>query len=153
MSETDPGAPGRLYVVATPIGNLEDMTYRAVRLLGEVDLIACEDTREAAKLLAHYKIKTPMVSLHEHNETGRIPEMLRRIKEQGQQIALTSDAGSCAALGKTWAIPMLNVTWRAVGDDACGSASRPTPSRQSCASSSACDTSAPGNRMTNSSPP
>ena len=63
--------PGRLYVVATPIGNLEDITYRAVRVLGEVDLIACEDTRQTRKLLDHYGIQKPAVSYHEHNETER----------------------------------------------------------------------------------
>ena len=59
---------GTLYLIATPIGNLEDMTYRAVRLLGEVDLIAAEDTRNSIKLLNHFDIKTPMTSYHEHNK-------------------------------------------------------------------------------------
>lgn len=62
---------GRLYIVATPIGNLEDITYRAVRVLKEADLIACEDTRQTRKLLDHYGIDRPMVSYHEHNEAAR----------------------------------------------------------------------------------
>ena len=63
---------GTLYLVATPIGNLEDLTYRARRILTEVDLIACEDTRHTAHLLAHYGITTPTVSFHEHNEAARL---------------------------------------------------------------------------------
>src|SRR5438270_521204 len=83
---------GTLYVVATPIGNLEDMTYRAVRLLREADLIACEDTRHTAKLLAHYGIEKPTVSYHEHNEAARAEELLAKL-EQGLNIAQVSDAG------------------------------------------------------------
>jgi len=82
-----------LYVVATPIGNMEDMSYRAVRVLSEVDLIAAEDTRHSLPLLSHYGIRTTMQALHEHNEeqvTGRI---LQRIKN-GEAIALISDAGT-----------------------------------------------------------
>jgi 16S rRNA (cytidine1402-2'-O)-methyltransferase len=85
--------PGRLYVVATPIGNLEDITYRAVRVLGEVDLIACEDTRQTRKLLDHYGIQKPAVSYHEHNETERAEELAERLRE-GASIALVSDAGA-----------------------------------------------------------
>jgi 16S rRNA (cytidine1402-2'-O)-methyltransferase len=85
--------PGRLYVVATPIGNLEDITYRAVRVLGEVDLIACEDTRQTRKLLDHYGIQKPAVSYHEHNETERAEELAERLR-QGASIALVSDAGA-----------------------------------------------------------
>ena len=85
--------PGRLYVVATPIGNLEDITYRAVRVLGEVDLIACEDTRQTRKLLDHYGIQKPAVSYHEHNETERAEELAGRLRE-GAAIALVSDAGA-----------------------------------------------------------
>jgi 16S rRNA (cytidine1402-2'-O)-methyltransferase len=82
-----------LYIVATPIGNLEDMTFRAVRILKEVDLIACEDTRHTRRLLDHYGIKTPAISYHEHNETVRVEELLGRLRE-GRSIALVSDAGT-----------------------------------------------------------
>jgi 16S rRNA (cytidine1402-2'-O)-methyltransferase len=84
--------PGRLYVVATPIGNLEDVTLRALRLLKEVDVIACEDTRHTRQLLQHYSITTPTVSYHEHNELTRGPELIVRV-EDGEDIALVSDAG------------------------------------------------------------
>lgn len=84
--------PGRLYLVATPIGNLEDITYRAVRILGEVDAIACEDTRQTRKLLDHYAIHKPMVSYHEHNEAERAAELTAQMLA-GQSIALVSDAG------------------------------------------------------------
>lgn len=84
--------PGTLYVVATPIGNLEDITYRAVRILKEADLIACEDTRHTAKLLQHYGIDKPMVSYHEHNEVARAEELVAKL-EQGLNIAQVSDAG------------------------------------------------------------
>jgi 16S rRNA (cytidine1402-2'-O)-methyltransferase len=83
---------GLLYVVATPIGNLEDITYRAVRVLGEADLIACEDTRQTRKLLDHYNIRKPAVSYHEHNEAERTEELAARLRE-GTVIALVSDAG------------------------------------------------------------
>jgi len=81
-----------LYVVATPIGNLEDITYRAVRILGEVDLIACEDTRQTHKLLEHYGIQKPTVSYHEHNEAERTADLIARLLG-GATIALVSDAG------------------------------------------------------------
>ncbi|MCC6748734.1 MAG: 16S rRNA (cytidine(1402)-2'-O)-methyltransferase [Deltaproteobacteria bacterium] len=84
---------GELVVVATPIGNLEDITYRAVRTLGEVSLIAAEDTRRARILLARYDIRTPTVSLFAGNEARRTAELLRRLV-QGERIALISDAGS-----------------------------------------------------------
>ena len=84
--------PGRLYVVATPIGNLEDITYRAVRVLGEADLIACEDTRQTRKLLDHYGIRKPTISYHEHNEVERSAELAQRLRD-GDTIALVSDAG------------------------------------------------------------
>jgi 16S rRNA (cytidine1402-2'-O)-methyltransferase len=84
--------PGALYLVATPIGNLEDITYRAVRLLGEADLIACEDTRQTRKLLDHYGIHKPTVSYHEHNEAERAPELAERLLG-GATVALVSDAG------------------------------------------------------------
>jgi 16S rRNA (cytidine1402-2'-O)-methyltransferase len=83
---------GRLYVVGTPIGNLEDMTFRAVRILQEVDAIAAEDTRHTGKLLHHFQIKTPQISYHEHNRQHRIPELINRL-EQGEAIALVTDAG------------------------------------------------------------
>src|SRR5437899_5853773 len=84
--------PGTLYVVATPIGNLEDITYRAVRVLQEADLIACEDTRHTAKLLQHYGIDKPTISYHEHNEAARAEELVAKL-EQGLSIAQVSDAG------------------------------------------------------------
>ncbi|MEX0873523.1 MAG: 16S rRNA (cytidine(1402)-2'-O)-methyltransferase [Actinomycetota bacterium] len=84
---------GRLFVVATPIGNLADITLRAVRVLGEVDLVAAEDTRTTRKLLSHHGIRTPLVSYHEHNEAVRTPELLNRI-EKGESIAIVSEAGT-----------------------------------------------------------
>ncbi|HLN00012.1 MAG TPA: 16S rRNA (cytidine(1402)-2'-O)-methyltransferase [Bryobacteraceae bacterium] len=83
---------GTLYLVATPIGNLEDITYRAVRTLREAGLIACEDTRQTRKLLDHYGIARPLVSYHEHNEATRAEELLRRM-QAGESVALVSDAG------------------------------------------------------------
>jgi 16S rRNA (cytidine1402-2'-O)-methyltransferase len=82
-----------LYLVGTPIGNLEDITLRAVRVLQEVDVIACEDTRQTQKLLQHYGIRKEMVSYHEHNELTRSPELVIEL-EQGAKIALVSDAGT-----------------------------------------------------------
>jgi 16S rRNA (cytidine1402-2'-O)-methyltransferase len=81
-----------LYVVATPIGNLEDITFRAVRILKQVDWIACEDTRQTSKLLHHYSIDTGTVSYHEHNEMDRANELVERLR-QGSSGALVSDAG------------------------------------------------------------
>ena len=81
-----------LYVVATPIGNLEDITLRALRVLKESDVIACEDTRQTQKLLNHYGITTRTVSYHEHNEMTRAPELVRDL-EQGARVALVTDAG------------------------------------------------------------
>jgi 16S rRNA (cytidine1402-2'-O)-methyltransferase len=85
--------PGTLYVVATPIGNLEDLTYRAARVLSEVDIIACEDTRHSQKLLNHYGIKTRTLSYHEHNERDRAAELLTSIKS-GLDVAVVTDAGT-----------------------------------------------------------
>src|SRR5450631_2868344 len=85
--------PGTLYLVATPIGNLEDITLRAVRVLREADLIACEDTRQTGKLLAHFGIDKPMVSYHEHNEAARTAELITKL-ESDVTIALVSDAGT-----------------------------------------------------------
>ena len=84
-------APG-LYLVATPIGNLEDITLRALRVLRSVDRIACEDTRQTAKLLSHFGIRTPTVSYHMHNETSRSSELVEALKAGGR-IAVVSDAG------------------------------------------------------------
>jgi 16S rRNA (cytidine1402-2'-O)-methyltransferase len=85
--------PGTLYLVATPIGNLEDITLRALRVLREADLIACEDTRQTGKLLAHFGIAKPMVSYHEHNEAARTAELIAKL-EGDSNIALVSDAGT-----------------------------------------------------------
>ena len=85
--------PGVLYVVATPIGNLEDITVRALRILRESNLIACEDTRQTRKLLDHFGISKPMVSYHDHNESSRTPELIERL-QSGETIALVSDAGT-----------------------------------------------------------
>ncbi|MFY9570230.1 MAG: SAM-dependent methyltransferase, partial [Blastocatellia bacterium] len=84
---------GTLYIVATPIGNLEDITLRALRVLKEVDLIACEDTRHTRKFLTHYQISQPVVSYHEHNERERAGELMRKL-EAGLSLALVSDAGT-----------------------------------------------------------
>ncbi|MEN9276328.1 MAG: SAM-dependent methyltransferase, partial [Gloeomargarita sp. GMQP_bins_5] len=84
---------GRLYLVATPIGHLEDITLRALRVLKEVHLIAAEDTRHTGKLLHHYGITTPQVSYHQHNWRQRLGELLQRL-QAGEQIALVSDAGT-----------------------------------------------------------
>lgn len=84
---------GRLYVVSTPIGNLEDITYRAVRVLGEADWIACEDTRTTGRLLSHYGIATRTISYHEHNENERAAELVDRLIA-GETGALVSDAGT-----------------------------------------------------------
>lgn len=85
--------PGTLYLVATPIGNLEDLTHRAVRVLGEVDLIAAEDTRAAQVLLQRYSIRRPLVSYFEGNEAARAEELLARLQD-GARVALISQAGT-----------------------------------------------------------
>jgi 16S rRNA (cytidine1402-2'-O)-methyltransferase len=84
---------GTLYVVATPIGNLEDVTARALRVLTEVDVVACEDTRRTRALLTHFDIHTPTVSYYEHNKLSRGPQLLRQLAE-GRSIALVTDAGT-----------------------------------------------------------
>src|SRR5918999_3140098 len=84
---------GTLYVVATPIGNLEDITLRALRILREVSVIAAEDTRRTAKLLAHYGIVTPTLSFHEHNTNSRLPALTARLM-RGENVAIVSDAGT-----------------------------------------------------------
>jgi 16S rRNA (cytidine1402-2'-O)-methyltransferase len=85
--------PGTLYVVATPIGNLEDITLRALRVLKEADCIAAEDTRHTKKLLTHYDIHTPLTSYHEHNERAAAPALVQRMLH-GESMALVSDAGT-----------------------------------------------------------
>lgn len=85
--------PGTLFIIATPIGNLEDITLRALRVLKEADLIACEDTRHTRKLLTHYQISKPAVSYHEHNEQERSAELIEKL-ESGLNVALVSDAGT-----------------------------------------------------------
>jgi len=87
------GKKGRLFVIATPIGNLDDMTERAVKVLENVDVIAAEDTRHSKTLLQHFGIKTPMIPLHEHNEKRQVPRLIRQM-EEGQSIGLISDAGT-----------------------------------------------------------
>jgi 16S rRNA (cytidine1402-2'-O)-methyltransferase len=95
MSGETRGEGGTLYLVATPIGNLEDITRRALRVLGEVSLVACEDTRRTRSLLEHFRLKTPTQSFHEHNEHARAEELLARLG-RGESIALVSDAGTPA---------------------------------------------------------
>lgn len=87
--------PGTLYLVATPIGNLRDTTFRAVDILSNVDLIACEDTRHTGRLLREFDIETPMLSYHEHNEADRAQHIAKRLAE-GKNVAIVSDAGSPA---------------------------------------------------------
>ncbi|MCC6485244.1 MAG: 16S rRNA (cytidine(1402)-2'-O)-methyltransferase [Armatimonadetes bacterium] len=91
----DPNGPGALYVVATPIGNLEDITLRALRILREADLIASEDTRTTLKLLSHYDIHTPLTSYHQHSRGHKAADILHRI-EKGASVALVSEAGTPA---------------------------------------------------------
>jgi 16S rRNA (cytidine1402-2'-O)-methyltransferase len=85
--------PGRLIVVATPIGNLEDLSSRAAQTLREADLVACEDTRRTGRLMAHLGAKRPLLSFHEHNERQRVPKLIAAI-QQGSDVALVSDAGT-----------------------------------------------------------
>jgi 16S rRNA (cytidine1402-2'-O)-methyltransferase len=94
IKNEEPGA-GCLYVVATPIGNLEDISLRALRILKEADVIACEDTRQTMKLLSHFDLRKKLVSYHEHNEITRAAELVIDL-EQGAKIALVSDAGTPA---------------------------------------------------------
>jgi 16S rRNA (cytidine1402-2'-O)-methyltransferase len=123
-----------LYLVGTPIGNLEDITFRAVRILQEVDLIAAEDTRHTGKLLHHFQIKTPQISCHEHNERQQIPHLIEKLTA-GQSIALVTDAGmpgisdpgfllvaACVTAGIT-VVPIPGVTAVITGLSASGLAS------------------------------
>src|ERR1700734_1547139 len=84
---------GTLFIISTPIGNLEDITLRAVRLLREADVIACEDTRQTRKLLDHFGISKPMLRYHDHNEAARTAELIERMNG-GEKVALVSDAGT-----------------------------------------------------------
>ncbi|GAB3011621.1 16S rRNA (cytidine(1402)-2'-O)-methyltransferase [Bowmanella dokdonensis] len=93
MTNSGPTSRGKLYIVATPIGNLEDISQRAIRILNEVALIAAEDTRHSQKLLSHYQIGTRLLSLHEHNERQRADQLLSKLGN-GMDLALISDAGT-----------------------------------------------------------
>ncbi len=86
--------PGTLYIVSTPIGNLEDITLRALRLLKEADLVAAEDTRHTRMLLSHFAIATPLVAYHQHSDAGRAENLVRQMTEGGKTIALVTDAGT-----------------------------------------------------------
>jgi 16S rRNA (cytidine1402-2'-O)-methyltransferase len=92
-----------LYIVATPIGNLEDITLRALRILKEVDLIAAEDTRHSRKLLDHYEIKTPMTSFHSHTSTAKVDALVAEMAA-GKTMALISDAGTPGISDPAWAL-------------------------------------------------
>lgn len=94
MTDERPSASGgTLYLVATPIGNLEDITHRAIRTLGEVDVVAAEDTRHTRRLFDRYGISTRLVSLFEHNERARVPALIERL-QRGESVAVVTDAGS-----------------------------------------------------------
>ncbi len=93
MSESDEPRPGTLYLVGTPIGNVEDLSPRAQRILGAVDLIAAEDTRHTQGLLSRFAIKKPLVSYHDHNKDRRTPELIEKL-QAGNSVAIVSDAGS-----------------------------------------------------------
>ncbi len=107
---------GTLYIVATPIGNLEDITLRALRILKEVDLVLCEDTRHARKLLDHYSIATKTLSYHQHSGAGRTSLVIRKLQE-GKDLALISDAGTPCISDPGVALIKEITTF--LGDDAC----------------------------------
>ncbi|MGB0582934.1 MAG: 16S rRNA (cytidine(1402)-2'-O)-methyltransferase, partial [Limisphaerales bacterium] len=88
-----PEDAGKLFLVATPIGNLEDITQRALRVLRECDVVAAEDTRRTGRLLKHFEIEKPLLSCHQHNEARRADELIARI-QAGEHVALVSDAGT-----------------------------------------------------------
>lgn len=104
-------APGKLYLCGTPIGNLEDVTLRVLRLLAEVDLIAAEDTRHTRKLLNHYEIRTPLTSFHAHSQEKKVGQLLDRL-HQGASVALVSDAGMPGISD-----PGVDLVARAIQDD------------------------------------
>jgi 16S rRNA (cytidine1402-2'-O)-methyltransferase len=93
VTPTNPAVPGTLFVVATPIGHMEDITLRAIRTLKEVGLIAAEDTRQTRKLLTRYEVSTPLLSYHDHNKEKRTPALLEKLRA-GNSIALVTDAGT-----------------------------------------------------------
>ena len=99
---------GKFFVVSTPIGNLEDITLRAVNVLKDCDVIACEDTRNTKKLLARYGIKTSLTSYHEHNEVEKSPKLLEKLKE-GKNVALVSDAGTPSVSDPGWRLVNLSI--------------------------------------------
>jgi 16S rRNA (cytidine1402-2'-O)-methyltransferase len=122
-SQTRAAKAGRLYVVATPIGNLEDITLRALNVLKTVDLIAAEDTRRTRKLLHHYQISKPLLSYHSHNDTARAPELITQL-QTGRSVALVSDAGTpgfsdpgAALVARAWevGIPVTPIPGPAAG--------------------------------------
>jgi hypothetical protein len=113
-------AVGCLYVVATPIGNLEDISLRALRILKECDAIACEDTRQTVKLLTHFDIQKRLVSYHEHNEITRAAEMIIEL-EQGAKVALVTDAGDAIDFGPGAAAgEFVFAAWNSGGADSGG---------------------------------
>ncbi len=99
---------GKLFVVSTPIGNLEDITLRAVTILKNCDVIACEDTRNTRKLLDRYGIETPLTSYHEHNEVEKSPKLLERLRD-GKDVALVSDAGTPSVSDPGWRLVNLSI--------------------------------------------
>jgi len=86
--------PGTLYIVATPIGNLEDITLRALRILREADCVAAEDTRHTLKLLSHFDISVPLIAFHQHSDAHKVEQIIRRMADDGQTVALVTDAGT-----------------------------------------------------------